>query len=178
MRKLIAVCIVFLFVVSIVPHQARAEGILTDFFDMIKKWFESSPFGNIFSMPVKRMETIDLTFYPEKFELAVAEPVNMSTNVTRIYGFKGAIKVDMPNGLMVSESPDSLSIEQALGEIRIEELSIGSLELKDMKLVLTSGNWTDTAENGSITIKDFLGTCKVMPGSIELVGNVSRMERY
>ena len=54
-------------------------------------------------------------------------------------------------------------------------MKLGSLELKNMKLVLTSGNWNETTENGSVTIKDFLGNVVVKDGIIELEGNVSKM---
>jgi hypothetical protein len=179
MRKFVAMGIVFIFLVSLTAQSVRAEGVLTDFFDMIKKWFESSPFGNIFSMPVKRTERVRMTFYPQAFEFDVTEGVNVSSNETSILDFRGTISVDMPNNLMSSKSSESpIVINQIIGEITIEGLKINVLDIKGMKLELTSGNWTETADNGSITIRDFLGMGIVRKGSIELEGNVSKTDKF
>ena len=90
MKRIMAVALVALFLFSAVLIQpVRAEGLLSDFFDTIKRWFESSPFGNLFSTPIKRMETLTLSFYPEDFEFDITEPVNMSTENTEISNFKG-----------------------------------------------------------------------------------------
>jgi len=177
MKRIIAVVLVGMFLASAVLVQpVRAEGLLSDFFDTIKRWFESSPFGNLFSTPIKRMETLTLSFYPEDFEFDITEPVNMSTENTEISNFKGTINIDMNNKLMLlSETDTSLKIKENIGTIGIHGLKINSLELKDLKLVIRSGNWNETTENGTVTIKDFLGTCLVRDGVIELEGNVSKV---
>ena len=174
MKKIIAMSLVFLFLMSIGAQSVRAEGGLSDIFDMIKKWFESSPFGNIFSMPVKRTETVKMSFYPETFGFDVTEIVNISSNESTVSGFKGHILANLKDDVLISKSSESsIMVEQKLGEITINELSIPLLELNGMEMVLTSGNWTESAENGSITIKDFLGTVIITKISIELEGNVS-----
>ena len=174
MKKIIAMSLIFLFLISINSQSVRAEGGLTDIFDMIKRWFESSPFGNIFSMPVKRTETVKMAFYPEAFDFDATEAVNISSNESTISGFKGHIIANLKDNVLISKSSESsIIVEQKLGEITINELSIALLELNGMEMVLTSGNWTESAENGSITIKDFLGTITITKISIELEGNVS-----
>ena len=146
---------------------------------MIKKWFESSPLGNlggIFSTPVKRIEAVNVGFYPENFELNVEDLVNITTNTSEILNFKGLIGVDMKSKTMVlKETGSPLTIKETIGEVVVKSLKIGSLELKGMKLVLTSGNWNETTENGSVTIKDFLGNMLIKEDMIELEGNVSKM---
>lgn len=176
MRKVMAMVLVFLFLSLMFVPSARAEGILSDFFDMIKKWFESSPLGNLFSMPVKRIETLKLSFYPESFEFTADDFVNISMDTSEVSNFKGNVNVDMENKVMVlKESGSQLSIKKTMGTVNIEGLKINSLELRDMKLVLTSGNWNETTENGSVTVKDFLGDALVKEGVIELEGNVSKL---
>lgn len=176
MKKIITVVLVVLLLSVIVAQPVRAEGLLSDFFEMIKKWFESSPLGNLFSMPVKRIEMIKLSFHPESFEFDSNDFVNISTNTSEVLNFKGNIGIDMGNKILVlKESGSTLSIKETLGTINIEGLKLNSLELKDMKLALTSGNWNETTENGSVTIKDFLGNAVVKEGVIELEGNVSKL---
>jgi hypothetical protein len=177
MKRVIAVVFAaMLFATVLTAQEARAEGLLSDFFNMIKKWFESSPLGNIFSMPVKRIEEIKLVFYPESFVLNVNDFVNLSTNTSEISNFKGSIEIDMRNNLLVmKEEGSSLSVKERLGVINIKDLKIGSLDIKETKLALISGNWNETTENGSIVITDFLGNALVREGSVELEGNVSKI---
>lgn len=176
MKKIITMVLVVLLLSVIVAQPVRAEGLLSDFFDMIKKWFESSPLGNLFSMPVKRIEMIKLSFHPESFEFGSDDFVNISTDTSEVSNFKGNIGIDMGSKILVlKESGSTLSIKETIGTINIEGLKINSLELKEMKLTLTSGNWNETTENGSVTIKDFLGNAVVKEGVIELEGNVSKL---
>ncbi|MEE9323225.1 MAG: hypothetical protein V3U72_01645 [Candidatus Aenigmarchaeota archaeon] len=177
MKRAITIILVVLFLsIMVITPTARAEGLLSDFFNMIKKWFESSPLGNLFSMPVKRIETIKMSFYPESFEFSMDDFVNISTGTGEISNFKGHMSIDMGNKILVlKEAGSSLSIKETIGEINVEGLKIGSLELKGMKLVLASGNWNETTENGSVTIKDFLGRGLIKEGAIELEGNVSKV---
>ncbi len=176
MKRVVAVLIVALLLSITMAQGVRAEGLLSDFFGMIKSWFESSPLGNIFNAPVKRTETIKLGFYPESFEFNAAEPVNMSTNSSEISNFKGSVSVDMKNKVVVmQETGTSLLIKESLGTISVNGLKLTSLELKDMKLVLTTGNWNETTEKGSVSLNDFLGTGTIKDGLIEIEGNVSRV---
>lgn len=176
MKRVIAIGLVFLFLLSLTAQSVRAEGLLSDFFDMIKKWFESSPLGNLFAMPVKRIEVIKLSFYPETFEFNIEDFVNITLGGNEISNFKGNLEIDMENKRVVlKEAGSSLSVKGVVGDVNVRGIKIGSLELKNMKLVLASGNWNETAENGSITIKDFLGDMMLKEGVIELDGNVSKI---
>ncbi len=178
MKNAITICLVVLFLSMMFAPVVKAEGLLSDFFEMIKKWFESSPLGNLFAMPVKRIETMKLSFYPESFEFNAEDFVNITTKESEISNFKGNMNVDMGNKIMVlKESGSSLSIKKTIGIINIHDLKLNSLELKDMKLILTSGNWNETTENGSIVVKDFLGNVFVKEGVIELEGNVSKLTK-
>jgi hypothetical protein len=143
---------------------------------MIKKWFDSSPLGNLFTAPVKRSEVIKLSFYPETFEFSTTDLINITTATSEIGNFKGAASVDMKNKILYfKEAGSSLVIKEAIGAVNIEGMKISSLELKDMKLSLVSGNWNETTESGSISINDFLGRAVIKDGYIEIEGNVSRM---
>ena len=176
MKKAITFVMLVLFLsVSILPG-VRAEGLLSDFFDMIKKWFESSPLGNLFTVPVKRVETIKLSFYPESFEFSAQDFINMSTTTSEVSNFKGGISIDMNNkAVTFTEAGSSLVMKETLGVINVYGMKLSALELKGMKLALSSGNWNETTENGSVTINDFLGTGVIKEGVIELEGNVSRV---
>jgi hypothetical protein len=177
-RAAAAVLAVLFFSMMLTIPTARAEGLLSDFFEMIKKWFESSPLGNLFAMPVKRIEVLKMSFYPENFEFTADDFVNVSTGTSEISNFKGSMGIDMGNKVMVlKEAGSSLSVRETIGEVSIEGLKINSLELRDMKLVLTSGNWNETTENGSVEIKDFLGKGVIREGVIELDGNVSKISK-
>ncbi len=175
MKRVLIFMVTLLIVTSILPTHARAEGLLSDFFKMIKRWFESSPLGNIFSMPVKRIEEIKLVFYPKNFTIAANNYVNITSNTTEIINFKGKVYMDMANKYMLLSSNSPLKIKQKLGEIRMSGVNIGSMEISNMKLVLMSGNWNETTENGSLTIKDFLGECIIKTDHIELHGNASKI---
>ena len=176
MKRLIAVGLVFLFLLTLTAQSVRAEGLLSDFFDMIKKWFESSPLGNLFSMPVKRVEMIKLSFYPKTFEFNIEDFVNITLGGNEISNFKGNLEIDMGNKTMfLKEAGSSLSVKGSVGDVNVKGIKIGSLELNEMKLVLVSGNWNETSENGSIIIKDFLGDIMLKEGVIELDGNVSKI---
>lgn len=178
MKKLLATILVFLFLLSMTAQPVRAQGILTDFFEMIKNWFESSPLGNLFAMPIKRIETISLSFYPQTFEFDIGEYANITTNTSEISNFKGKMNVDMASKSMyLQEEGTSLMIREYIGEIRVDDFKISSLDLKNMKLVISSGNWNETTENGSVTIRDFLGNAIVKDGMITLEGNVSRIDK-
>ena len=177
MKKVVVIVMVALLLSVYIPRGARAEGgLLSDFFDMIKKWFESSPLGNIFNAPVKRIETIKLGFYPESFEINAADPINMTTASSGIYNFKGKLSIDMKNRLvLMQETGSSLVIKESIGTINVDGLKLNSLDLKGMKLVLTTGNWNETTDNGSVVINDFLGKGTIKDGFIEIEGNVSRV---
>lgn len=176
MKRVITVILVGLLLSITFAPTAKAEGFLSDFFNMIKNWFESSPLGNLFSTPIKRIETVKLSFYPDTFEFNVEEAVNMSTETTEISNFKGQMGIDMANKILtLKEAGTSLIIKETIGEVNINGLKIGSLELNELKLVLISGNWNETTENGSVTIKDFLGDVIIKEGVIELEGNISKM---
>jgi hypothetical protein len=174
------VVVVFLFLIigmSIFSSGVSA-GLLSDLFDNIKKWFESSPLGGLFARPVKRMTEIDLTFYPKDFVLNPESVVNVTSNCTKVSNFNGGISLDLEGDLAVlKESNSQLTIEEKLGEIEIHGLTIGSLELKGMKLSMVSGNWTETTDSGSLKMYDFLGRGVITSDSIELIGNVSKVSK-
>lgn len=157
-------------------QSARAEGMLTDFFDMVKNWFDSSPLGNMFTSPIKRNDAIKLAFYPETFEFVTTDMINITTITSEIGNFKGTAYVDMKNrAIYFREAGSSLMIKEVIGIVNIGSLKISSLELKNMKLSLASGNWNENTESGSISINDFLGKAVIKDGYIEIEGNVSRM---
>jgi hypothetical protein len=178
MNKAIPVIMIVLLLLVIIAPAVRAEGLLSDIFDSIKKWFESSPLGNIFTAPVSRAEVVKLGFYPETFELNPADFVNITTAAGEISNFRGSIAVDMKNKVStLREAGSTLLIKETIGSINIDGLKMSSLELRGMKLVLASGNWNETTENGSISMKDFLGRGTIKEGFIELEGNVSRISK-
>ena len=175
-KAIAAVLLASLIVSLSIAPGVRAEGMLSNFFNAIKQWFESSPIGNIFNAPVKRAETIKLSFYPETFEFAAQEPINISSEGMEISNFKGAVAVDMPNKMLtLKEASTSLMVQKKIGEITLREIRIASLELSGMKLVLAYGNWNETTENGTIKIADFLGTGTIKDGMVEIEGNASRI---
>jgi hypothetical protein len=177
--KILAIALVALILsitIAATAQSVRAEGLLSDFFDMVKKWFDSSPLGNLFTAPVKRNEFIRLAFYPETFDFSTADLINITTATGEISNFKGTASVDMKNkALYFKESGSSLVIKETIGIINVDNLKISSLELKDMKLSLVSGNWNETTESGSISISDFLGKATIKDDYIEIEGNVSRL---
>ncbi len=174
-RKVLAVSIFIIMGISLFSSSASA-GLLSDFFDKIREWFESSPFGNLFARPVKRMTEIDLTFYPKSFVFKPESMVNLTTDSTRILNFNGEIELDLEKGLAIlRESNSQLRIEEKIETMEIQGLSLGSLELRNMKLTMISGNWTETTESGSLKMYDFLGKALLKPDSIELIGNVSKV---
>jgi hypothetical protein len=179
-KKYQKVVVVFLFLIigmSIFSSSVSA-GLLSDLFDNIRKWFESSPLGGLFARPVKRMTEIDLTFYPEDFVLNPESVVNLTSNSTKILNFNGGISLDLEGDLAVmKESNSQLTIEEKLGRMEIQGLTIGNLELKGMKLSMVSGNWTETTDSGSLKMYDFLGKGIITSDSIELVGNVSKVSK-
>lgn len=178
MNKAIPVILTVLLLSVIIAPAVRAEGLLSDIFDSIKNWFESSPLGNIFTAPVKRTETVKIGFYPETFEFSSADLVNITTATGEISNFKGTVSVDMKNNVSTfRESGSALLIKESIGSISIDGLKMSSLELSGMKLVLTSGNWNETTENGSVSVNDFLGRGTIKDGFIELEGNVSRINK-
>jgi hypothetical protein len=178
MNKAITLLVVALFLSVVIAPAVRAEGLLSDIFNSIKGWFESSPLGNIFTSPVKRTEVIRLGFYPETYEFTPTDFVNVSTNTSGLSNFKGTISVDLKNKISTfKESGSTLLIRESIGEISIDGLKLASIDLKGMKLALFSGNWNETTENGSVTLNDFLGKGTIKEGYIEFEGNASRVNR-
>jgi hypothetical protein len=174
------IVVVFLFAVigiSIFSSSVSA-GLLSDIFDSIREWFESSPLGGLFARPVKRMTEIDLTFYPETFVLKPESMVNITSGSTKIFGFNGEMEVSIEGGFaLMKEINSQLTIEERLGEMEISGLALSSLELKGVKLSMVSGNWTETTDSGSLKMYDFLGRGIITSDSIELVGNVSKISK-
>jgi hypothetical protein len=174
------ITVVFLFAVigmSIFSSSVSA-GLLSDIFDSIREWFESSPLGGLFARPVKRMAEIDLTFYPETFLLRPESMVNITSDSTGIFGFNGEMDVSIAEDfVLMKESNSQLTVKERLGEIEISGLVISSLELNGMKLNMVSGNWTETTDSGSLKMYDFLGRGIITSDSIELVGNVSKVSK-
>jgi len=176
-QKIIVVFIFLVIGISVFSSSASA-GLLSDILDNIKKWFESSPLGGLFSMPVKRMTEIDITFYPGSFDLIPESAVNLTSNSTWVSNFKGEISVDLDgDSMLLKEGNSQLVIEERLGVVEISALSLGSLELNSMKLSMVSGNWTETTDSGSLKVYDFLGKGIITSDSIELIGNVSKISK-
>lgn len=174
------IIVVFIFVVigTSVLASSVSAGLLSDLFDNIRKWFESSPLGGLFARPVKRISEIDLTFYPESFVLNPESAVNVTSESTKVSNFNGEVSINLGEGfVLLKESNSQLVVEEKLGVIEMHGLTFGNLELKNMKLSMVSGNWTETAESGSLKIYDFLGKGTIKTDSIELVGNVSKISK-
>lgn len=172
------IIVVFLFAVigmSIFSSSVSA-GLLSDFLEKIRGWFESSPLSGLFARPVKRMTEIDLTFYPKDFVLRPESVVNVTSNSTKVMNFKGEVSIDLEGNFVVLKDANSeLTIEERLGEIDVHGLVVSNLKLAGMKLDMISGNWTESTESGSLKIYDFLGEGIITSDSIELVGNVSKI---
>ncbi len=173
-RGLLVIIGVSFLLLSVTAVDVSAEGLLSDVFNKIREWFDSSPFGGIFSQPVKRVEEIDMTFYPESFEKELQSPVNITSVSTNVYNFRGTIGI---SGRQVSlrESGTALAVECESESFDITGLEIPKLELENMRLMMISGNWNETTENGTVELTDFLGKAFVRNGSIELVGKVSKI---
>jgi len=174
------IIVVFLFLVigTSIFSSSVSAGLLSDFFNKIRDWFESSPLGGLFARPVKRITGIDLTFYPNTFTLKPESVVNVTSESTKVSNFNGEIEVNLEGGFaLLKESNSQLRIEEKLGEIEIHGLSLSNLELNNMKLSMVSGNWTETTESGSLKVYDFLGKGLIKSDSIELTGNVSKVSK-
>ncbi|MEM5871820.1 MAG: hypothetical protein QW051_03030 [Candidatus Aenigmatarchaeota archaeon] len=172
---LISIAIAVLISYTVI-ESVRAEGLLSNFFEMIKRWFEASPLGNIFTTPVKRTEAIELIFYPQVFEFDAKDALNFTSENLEIENFKGNVNINMENKIItLKESGSSLLIKEKFGTVNIDGIKINLLELKNMRLTLISGNWNETTENGTLMLNDFLGSGTIKEGLIELKGNVSRI---
>jgi len=175
-KKKLAIVLIVLFISTIFIPNVKAEGILSNFFDMLKRWFESSPLGNIFTTPIKRPEVIKLIFYPEAFETTTQDAINITSENTEITDFKGVVNVDFNQNLIILKQGNSpLLIKEKIGVVNIYGLKLNKVELKNMRLVLISGNWNETTENGTLMINDFLGNAIIKEKTIELEGNVSKI---
>ncbi len=175
-KNIMVVVFISILFVSLMTVNVSAEGLLSDIFDKLKDWFDSSPFGGLFSQPVKSTEAIDITFYPETFSGESEQPINITSETTNLYNFKGKIDI-AGNVLRMKETGTSLSIEHTGNSFNIHDFRIKSLELNNMRLSMVSGNWNETSENGSIKISDFFGKFFYRNGSVELVGNVSKITK-
>ena len=175
---LFVVFVVLLLSSTILVTSVSGEGFLSDILENIKKWFESSPFGNILSAPVKSTEEVVLVFNSDGFALEIPTPVNITTNTSRIINFKGMLKVDNEEGKAIfTQSGSSLSVEESIAGITINNLMLDALELNSREVHIMSGNWNETSQNGSVEMKDFVGRAILTHSTIKLQGNVSKISK-
>jgi hypothetical protein len=180
-QKLLIVAVFSILALSMFSASASAEGFLSDIFRTIQQWFAMSPFGNLFPQQEQaRVAEVSLTFFPESFRTEIDSPVNITANSTNILNFKGELNIILTNEskvVILREKGSDLIVEQKVDTIVIKDVKIPTMELKNTRLILISGNWTETSDTGVLKINDFLGTMTVRKNLVELKGNISKFEK-
>lgn len=175
---LVAVFVVLLLSSTVLVASVSGQGFFSDILDNIKKWFESSPFGNLLSSPVKSTEEVKLVFRSDELQLEISNPVNITANGSRVMNFRGTLEINkQDNTAMFRQTGSSLVFVQDIGNIRIEGLMLPALDLTNRELQIISGNWNETSQNGSVDIRDFTGVAIITPSQVELDGNVSKLSK-
>jgi hypothetical protein len=180
-RKALILIMCAVVALSMFSSSVAAEGFLSEIFKTISDWFSMSPFGNVFqTQPEKGSEEVTITFFPESFMLSLENPVNITSNLTSIFNFKGELNVILTNqskAMLLREKGSSLIVEQRIDTVVVKDVVIPEFELKNTKLVLVTGNWTETSESGVLKIYSFMGTMTVKKNLIEMKGNITRFEK-
>ena len=147
-RNFVVIVSIFLITSTFFMATANAQDFFSQIMENIRQWFESSPFGNIFSSPLKSTERLSLAFYIDDFSLEIPKPVNITTNTSRIKEFTGTLEVSKKENVAYFNEESGLVIEQKIDYIEIENLVIPSYQLTDKKLEIMSGNWNENTDNG------------------------------
>ncbi len=169
--------IVLLLISSILSTTVSADSIFSDIINKVKGWFEQSPFAGFFSGPVKRNQVVELHIHPKNFILTTESYVNITTNTSKISNFKGDIRIDfLENIVLFVEKDSKLTIKNVIDEINIDNFQTSKISMKNINLEIISGDW-ETKGNGSAVIHDFSGNAKIDMNGISLYGNASKVIR-
>jgi hypothetical protein len=165
-----------LLVSAVLVSSSKTSDFFSDLSRNINEWLKKSPFGGFFEIPVKSVNPVEFTFYPEQFELKPDNIVNITLGNTTIFNFKGVFNLNFKgNRLEMKETGSNLIIAQSGGFV-IKELIIGKLSLSDMKFDVHSEKVNITVENSTVEIFDFIGNGMIEGNGIKLIGNVSKVK--
>ncbi|MFQ5647750.1 MAG: hypothetical protein ACE5FW_00785 [Candidatus Aenigmatarchaeota archaeon] len=175
-RILGASFVALLAVSSVFVGASGAFGI-GDFFSnlmaQIGSWLQGSPFGGFFAAPEARSSQIDILLFPENFTLKPDTPINVNLDGVYLTDFKGEVTTDFLNKtISFSEEGSPLQIAMPMKETVIEDFKLTSFSATGVRFQISPNI---TAENGTLDMGGFLGTCTITEEHIHFQGNISRV---
>ncbi len=166
-----------LLVSAVLVSSSKTSDFFSDLSRNINEWLKKSPFGGFFEIPVKSVNPVEFTFYPEQFELKPDNIVNITLDNTSIFNFKGVFNLNFKeNKFEIKEAGSNLIISPNNAGFVINDLNIGKLSLLNMKFDVQSQNVNITVENSTVEIFDFIGNGMIEGNGIKLIGNVSKVK--
>lgn len=166
-----------LLVSAVLVSSSKTSDFFSDISNKINEWLKKSPFGGFFEIPVKSVNPVEFTFYPEQFELKPDNFVNITLGNSTIFNFRGIFYLDLKeNKFEIKETGSSLIIRPSNAGFVINDLKIGKLALTDMKFNVQSEKVNITVENSTVEIFDFIGNGMIEGNGIKLIGNVSKVK--
>jgi len=170
--KVLASAIIALLVVSFILLEGfGATTFFSGTISSIGEWFGSSPFGSI--VPGSEGRRVTIRLYPENLTLEPEGEVEISTKTSTFTGFKGSINMNLEDRVMtLSEEGSTFRAMIPSSNVTISGFRLSRLSLEEAKFDIEPDI---TTENGTINIRDFVGTCVTKADALELEGNVSAL---
>jgi len=118
---------------------------------------------------------ISLSLYPKNFTLSPGSKLNLTLGESYLEDFNGDILIDYTTGKLSLKDKSGFSISSPIQSLKIPNLKIPRLSLKEMKFILLSSQSNITSESGLLDIQGFSGLFSISNSSITLEGNVTKI---
>jgi hypothetical protein len=170
--KVLASAFIALLIVSFILLEGfGATSIFSGTINSLGEWFGSSPFGGI--VPDAGGKRVTIRLYPTNITLEPDGEVDISTKTSTFTGFRGSININLEDRIMtLSEEGSKFKAMIPSNNVTISGFRLAKLSLEETKFDIEPDI---TADNGTIEIKDFFGTCTTRADVLELQGNVSAL---
>ncbi len=174
--KILAAGIAALILVAAFVAGDSQTNFLSDIINRIGGFLGSSPFGGLFSS-TEEPQPVDIIIYPENLSLHL-DKNNITLNSIELSEFTGDVSIDFSNKkISLSQKGSQLKLTAPIEKVTIEGLKIPKLLAENMRLEVVSGKYNITSNNGTIEVFNFFGQATITPQNIELMGNVTKIER-
>lgn len=152
---------------------AGVGDFFSDIMSQINEWMSGSPFGGMFSTTSPATKQISILISPSVLEFSPGPETIIFSGDHNITGFSGTVSADFSSGTAVlASSKSDLKISMP-AEISFQNLALGALTVEGARFTIPPNM---TIDNGTVTLKNFLGTGSITSEGLELQGNVSTLK--
>ncbi len=159
---------------TVFAAEIEITDLISDIIGKITDWLKTSPLTSLISSTAGKTKAVHVIIYPDTFSMTPEKPVNILVNNITFEGFGGTINTSFPyEETVLYDSKTSLKVTLPLTQIDITGLSIKQLSASNMKVNIKPNM---TAEDSSVELNSFTGSCSITPEYVEFIGNVTSLK--